>query len=160
MRKFHYCITNLFPLFDSLMKTVKLTEKVGQTVFNLSFVGQLNWNVLTPFVLITSECINKIVRCVGLVLLFHWLFPPPPPPHFSSMASFPPLMARIHFSCSFPSFLVMFIHDVRGSRCTLFSAWHQKRWSLHDANLLMCQKKGEFLLFGPFAAMPYWIQQK
>ena len=79
MRKFHYCVTNLFPLFDSLMKTGKLTEKVGQTVFNLSFVGQLNWNVLTPFVLITSECINKIVRCVGLVLLFHWLFPPPPP---------------------------------------------------------------------------------
>lgn len=46
------------------------------------------------------------------------------------------------FFLLFPSFLVMFIHDVRGSCCTLFSAWHQKRWSLHDANLLMCQKKG------------------
>ena len=80
MRKFHYCVTNLFSLFDSLMKTGKLTEKVGQTVFNLSFVGQLNWNDLTPFVLITSESINKIFRCVGLVLLFHWLFPPPPLP--------------------------------------------------------------------------------
>ena len=156
MRKFHYCVTNLFPLFDSLMKTVKLTEKVGQTVFNLSFVGQLNWNVLTPFVLITSECINKIVRCVGLVLLFHWLFPPPPLPTSHRWL----LFLHLWQEYIFPSFLVMFIHDVRGSRCTLFSAWHQKRWSLHDANLLMCQKKGEFLLFGPFAAMPYWIQQK
>lgn len=160
MRKFHYCVTNLFPLFDSLMKTGKLTEKVGQTVFNLSFVGQLNWNVLTPFVLITSESINKIFRYVGLVLLFHWLFPLSPPPPLLIDGFFSSTYGKNTFFLLFPSFLAMFIHDVRGSRRTLFSAWHQKRWSLHDANLLMCQKKGEFLLFGPFAAMPYWIQLK
>ena len=159
MRKFHYCVTNLFPLFDSLMKTGKLTEKVGQTVFNLSFVGQLNWNDLTPFVLITSESINKIFRCVGLVLLFHWLFPPPPP-HFSSMSSFHPLMARIHFSCSFlrskSCLSTMFVAAVaRFSVRGIKNAGHymmQTYWCV--------KKKGEFLLFGPFAAMPYWIQQK
>lgn len=160
MRKFHYCVTNLSPLFDSLMKTGKLTEKVGQTVFNLSFVGQLNWNDLTPFVLITSESINKIFRCVGLVLLFHWLFPPPPPlPTSHRWLLFLHLWHEYIF-LFFPSFLAMFIHDVRGSRCTLFSAWHQKRWWLHDGNFLMCQKEGEFLLFGPFASIPYSIQQK
>lgn len=160
MRKFHYCVTNLFPLFDSLMKTGKLTEKVGQTVFNLSFVGQLNWNDLTPFVLITSESINKIFRCVGLVLLFHLLFPPPPPSPLLIDGFFSSTYGTNTFFLFFPSFLAMFIHDVRGSRCTLFSAWHQKRWWLHDGNFLMCQKEGEFLLFGPFASMPYSIQQK
>ena len=160
MRKFHYCVTNLFPLFDSLMKTGKLTEKVGQTVFNLSFVGQLNWNDLTPLYWSLQRASTKFFGVLDLYFFSIGYFLPPPPSPLLIDGFFSSTYGTNTFFLFFPSFLAMFIHDVRGSRCTLFSAWHQKRWWLHDGNFLMCQKEGEFLLFGPFASIPYSIQQK
>ena len=89
-------------------------------------------------------------------------FLPPPPPHFSSMASFPPLMARIHF----PVLSFVFSHvyprcswqPLHAFQCvaskTLMTTW----WKLFDVS-----KRGRIsplwtvcfdALFNPTEIMP------